>query len=469
MAETATSNRADLAKQYLAYQQAGKVDEVLAMLADDVVVSLPMVGTTSGKAAVEKQFRARPMGGGPALKWSEPEEGGDSVRVVGSGSPFGDIRVVFTFNADGKISNVDVGLAGQPVPAGSGGQQGGPYNFQPPPLNMAWAKAPTERPPLPQKFGPEGFTLRLADAGSYGWVPDHWPYQNDTPRGAWPAPEDRRGLAAPYTIYEKHEVWADSAADLYELAIRERWAPATQISWGSIEPIAEHVEAALDQVFTNISEQQYNSNQVLMGWLMQISYGFHEVKLYLSTQVFEQARHVEAFRKRALANGGGLGVQMPGFMNRTVYATFKFTEYVTYVNILRGSFLLALCEWGDRLGRSQADRQLFEYTANDLRRHLAFGVDHLKHYLRHSSADQARVNTWLGRGEAMMAADLQRDKPLREAFILALGDTVLEGKDGLKQLRRAQLDKYLAMLEAATVYNHEADLIPAFRNVIDEP
>jgi hypothetical protein len=334
---------------------------------------------------------------------------------------------------------------------------------------MRWAKAPTERPPRPKDLGPEGFTLRLADFGSYGVAPDHWPYQNDTPRGAWPAKTWNRGLPAPYTIYDKHEVWAESAADLYELAIRERWIPATEIAWGSIEPLPEHVEASLDQIYTNISEQQYNSNQLLMGWLMQISYGFHDVKLYLATQVFDQARHVEAFRKRALSNGGGLGVQTPGFLNRTVYAAFKFTELVCYINVLRASFFLGLAEWGDRLGRSQADRQLFENLANDLKRHLAFGAEHLKFYIRHSPELVDNVHVWLNRGEALYAADLQRDKPLREAMILALGDTVQEGKERLRELRQTQLQKYLRTLEAATIYNREEKLIPQFVDVINNP
>jgi hypothetical protein len=341
--------------------------------------------------------------------------------------------------------------------------------FQPPPLDMRWAKVPTERPPRPKDLGPEGFTLRLADYGSYGVAPDHWPYQNDTPRGAWPAKTWNRGLPAPYTIYDKHEVWAESAADLYELAIRERWIPATEIAWGSIEPLPEHVEASLDQIFTNISEQQYNSNQLLMGWLMQISYGFHDVKLYLSTQVFDQARHVEAFRKRALSNGGGLGVQTPGFLNRTVYAAFKFTELVCYINVLRASFFLGLAEWGDRLGRSQADRQLFENLANDLKRHLAFGAEHLKFYIRHSPELLDNVHVWLNRGEALYAADLRRDKPLREALILALGDTVQEGKERLRELRQTQLQKYLRTLEAATIYDREQKLIPQFVDVINNP
>jgi len=342
-----------------------------------------------------------------------------------------------------------------------------PGIITPPALDMSWAKVPTERPPRP-KIGAEGFTLRLADAGAYAWAPDHWPYQNDTPRGSFPAKE--MGLAAPYTIYEKSEVWAENAADLYELAIREQWKPATEIAWSSIEPLADHVEAALDQIFSNISEQQYNSNQVLMGWLKEISYGYHEVKLYLATQVFDHARHVEAFRKRALSNGGGLGVQTPGFFNRTVYAAFKFTELVLYMNMIRSSFLLALCEQGGKFGRSKADKQLFERTANDLRRHMAYGIEHLRHYLLMGGPDKRRyVRTWLERGEIMLAADLKRDTALRESLILALGDTVQEGKAALKELRQAQLRKYTLALEAATYTGHAAHIAPSLKEVIDNP
>ena len=339
---------------------------------------------------------------------------------------------------------------------------------EPPPLDMRWAKVPTERPPKPE-FGPEGFTLRMADAGSYSVAPDHWPYQNDMPRGAWPAPGNRQGLAAPYTIYDKHEVWADNVADLYELAIQQRWIPATEISWSSIEALPEHIEASLDQLYTQISEQQYNSTQVLLGWLQEISYGYHEVKLYLSTQIFDQARHVEAFRKRALINGGGLGVQMPGFLSRAVYGAFKFTELVVYVNIIRGSFTLALAEWGERIGRSQADRQLFEYTARDLRRHLAYGTEHLKCYLRYNPDNRHRVNAWLNRAELMMAVDLKRDKALREATILALGDTVLEGKVRLKELRQAQRDRYLQTLAEASIYDRADKLVPTMIEMFENP
>jgi hypothetical protein len=470
MASTTETSRAEIAKRYLALQHEQKFDELLELLAEDVSVTLPMAGTVKGKAAVGEQLRARPGGGQHNIEWGDAQEDGESVTIVGTGSPFGPVQIAFAFDAENKIAKVEVGLAARNGDTSDAvRQQQGFGGLTPPPLDFRWASVPTERPPLPGKLGPDGFTLRMADAGSYAWAPDHWPYENDTPRGAWPARPGNRGLPAPYTIYEKHEVWAENAADLYELAIRERWIPATEVAWGSIEPLAEHVEAALDQIYSQISEQAYNSNQVLMGWLKEISYGYHEVKLYLSTQVFDQARHVEMFRKRALANGGGLGVQTPGFLNRTIYAAFKFTELVCYVNILRASFLLGLAEFGERIGRSQADRQLFEGMANDLRRHMAYGAEHLKYYIRADTEHYDRVQIWLNRGEAMFAADLRRDKPAREALILALGDTVAQGKEGLKELRQAQLQKYLLTLKAASINGREERLIPQFRDAIDNP
>ena len=96
-------------------------------------------------------------------------------------------------------------------------------------------------------------------------------------------------------------------------------------------------------------------------------------------------------------------------------------------------------------------------------------MDHLKHYLRHDTINRSHIATWLARGEAMMAADLIRDKTMREALILSLGETVSEGKARLKELRQAQLDKYLKTLEAASVHKHGEAVTPALQQIIDQP
>ena len=108
------ASRVELAKQYMDYQREQKTDEMLELLADDVTMSNPMTGTTTGKEALKQQMQNRPMGGGGAMgniQWSDPEEEGDSVKVLGSGSPFGTIKIVLTYNADDKINKIEAGLA----------------------------------------------------------------------------------------------------------------------------------------------------------------------------------------------------------------------------------------------------------------------------------------------------------------------------------------------------------------------
>ncbi len=71
--------------------------------------------------------------------------------------------------------------------------------------------------------GPDGMTLDRINIGSYGQVPDYWPYENDAPRGSHPNEDNY--LPGSYTIFEKSEVWAEGVDVLYEDAIRDRWIP----------------------------------------------------------------------------------------------------------------------------------------------------------------------------------------------------------------------------------------------------
>jgi len=110
------ASKIELTKQYMALQSEQRVDELLEMLADDVTMSNPMTGTISGKDALAEQIKNRPMGGGGDspmgnITWSDPEEEGDDVKVLGTGSPFGTIKIQLGFNGDDKISKIEAGLA----------------------------------------------------------------------------------------------------------------------------------------------------------------------------------------------------------------------------------------------------------------------------------------------------------------------------------------------------------------------
>jgi hypothetical protein len=70
----------------------------------------PMTGTMNGKAALQAAMANAPAGQ-MQITWGEPTEDGDNVTVVGSGSPFGNIKVILGFNASDEINKIDIGLA----------------------------------------------------------------------------------------------------------------------------------------------------------------------------------------------------------------------------------------------------------------------------------------------------------------------------------------------------------------------
>lgn len=107
------ADRIELARQFMELQRDGKIDDAVQMLADDVVSENPIQGTVIGKAAVESNMRNRPGGGaaGAGVQWTEPELDGDTVTTVGTGLPFGPIKISLTFNSNDKISRIGVGMA----------------------------------------------------------------------------------------------------------------------------------------------------------------------------------------------------------------------------------------------------------------------------------------------------------------------------------------------------------------------
>ena len=189
---------------------------------------------------------------------------------------------------------------------------------------------------------PNEHGLRLGDlnVGIYGEVPEYWEDQTRRPRGA----VGRPGIPPlSYSLRYKHDVWADCAADLYEEAIQRQWIPATDVPWDALETLPEEIEKSVCQVCTELSQYANSEIEIISHWQDEMSYGFHEVKQYLATVSFDCARHVEALRKRALANGGGLGIESRGVANRMILqSSGGWTESVAYLYLVRGTYVFHL-------------------------------------------------------------------------------------------------------------------------------
>jgi hypothetical protein len=339
-----------------------------------------------------------------------------------------------------------------------------------PALDLSWMHVPTEWG-IRARPGKKGLTVSAINVGSYADIPDQWPYQTEMPRGAHPIP----GVPAMgYSIYEKVGLWADNAADLYEEAIQRRWRPATDVPWDSVQPLPDEIERSLCQLCTHLCEKALLAGDVVGKWLPEMSYGYHEVKLYLSTAEFDAARQFEVFRKRALSNGGGMGMQSPGYFHRAILDARAWTETSAVLHILSNSMLLGLYQVGEYVAHNEAEALIFRLCMQDVSRQIAYGVQHLKQFLLRKLDKREEVHTYLNKAEAVMIYDEQEDKPLREALIILLGgglskEQILDGVRKLDYFRSRWVRDYLARLASAGLPERGDRLHPLLKKWLQEP
>lgn len=299
------------------------------------------------------------------------------------------------------------------------------------------------------EVGPEGLTLDRINIGTYGQVPDTWPYENDAPRGSHPSPDNY--APGSYTIFDKSEVWAEGVDVLYEDAIRDRWIPATDLDWANgLKELPEEIERAMCQLCTTYSSHGLVEQKIISKWFEPISYGFHDVKLFLGTQVYDAGHKVEALRKRALANGGGLGQAPLGTLYRGFYGSLKLTEMLICLDVVYKSFELTLFEANRDFAKTDLDAKLFDLLSRDSRRHLEYGKRHLLWYMQHHPRGRENTQFWLGRAEAALSNELRHSHAEREALVVLYADGLEKlsvGIDKLRQLRQKQNADYIAVLD----------------------
>ena len=318
--------------------------------------------------------------------------------------------------------------------------------------------------------GKAGLKLAHLNTGIYGEVPLHWEDQSRNPRGAVP----RRGMPpVGYTVRDKAGLWAESAADLYEEAIQRRWAPATDVPWESIEPLPSDIEHAICQICTELTGYANVDIEAITGWQHQMSYGYHEVKQYLATASFDAARHHECFRKRALVNGGGLGLEGPCQVNRMILESRGgWTAAVVYLLLMRGVFTMTLYRYLESHAYNDAERCIYGRALADKARHVAYGLEHLKFAIAHAEEQRQVVATLLAIGDGGFARDLA-DPVLREALAIVFGRGIAgarrRGMATFENLMRAYVRTHLGYCRWLDVPRRVETLPPPLKAFAHEP
>jgi hypothetical protein len=254
-----------------------------------------------------------------------------------------------------------------------------------------------------------------------------------------------------YTINRRSDVWSDDVTALYEEAKARRWAPAVDVDWAQILGARHPVrDAALAQACTVLEEVALVAMEVPARWVFAINQEFLELKSFLCAQMIDEARHVEACRKRALVTGEGLGrasVSAEQALKELLSAE-TYPEASLGTNLLLGSFALAMYRALAALAATEADRRLFTLSMQDVARSVAYGTGHMRSHLAHQPGKATVLSEWLDRTEHTVVGIAGSPEFLEPLVLLAAGsrDDAAALARGAMFARRwftAAVDEYL--------------------------
>ncbi len=289
-----------------------------------------------------------------------------------------------------------------------------------------------------------------------GEMPATATWMNFTPRGSI---RDRYREEMPviddYTVVSRDELWAGNVVTLYEEAVARQWSATRDIPWGELEALPEDLEKASCQLFTFLTEVEFVAGDFPAKWLYRIPQDFLEVKSFLATQLMDEARHQEVFRKRALA-GGGLLHASPGFewALKAILDAPTHTMGTFLLNLLGEGLILSIFRSGEMIAKTHVDKEIFRRTLQDEARHVSYGVLELKNYLD-THPDRAKALEEMHRfadvGEQIILTAFTEATVIEPVAILLGGglDKIEHGLEGMLKVWSMFIEEYLQRCERA--------------------
>jgi hypothetical protein len=297
-------------------------------------------------------------------------------------------------------------------------------------LTLHWYEAKTEHVRVSPKNPTRGLTYEDCNVGSYSY--DRLPEQIRTNYSMAPRGSELWGKLPDlgYTVNRKSDVWADNVAALYEEAKSRRWAPAVDVPWADLAatPLPEILEAATAQLCTFLQECATVAMGISAHWVYSINQEFLELKSYLCAQILDQARHVEAFRKRTLAGGQGLkrASMTAEQALKEIFAAETYSEGSVAGNVLLGSFLLSLYRHLAAVTPSVVDCRLFRLVMQDAARMVAYGSGNLRYHLAHQPQQVNIFHDYLDSAEHCLLGLIGSQECLEPLIVLSGGGVVQE-------------------------------------------
>jgi len=335
-------------------------------------------------------------------------------------------------------------------------------------LTLNWYNSPTEKVACTPRDAVRGLTYEDCNVGTYGYggLPEF--VRNNysmAARGSEIVP----GLPdLGYTINRKSDVWSENVAALYEEAKTRRWTPAVDIDWSALKaaPLPADLEAAVSQLCTSLEEISLVMMELPSRWVSAINQEFLELKSYLCAQMIDEARHVEIFRKRALAGGTGLkraSASAEQALKEILFAE-TYPEASLACNVMLASLILGVFQQSAAI--SAVDAKIFRLCMQDTARELAYGVGHIRYHLQHQPQRAEYLHDYLDRTEHTFLGIAASPELLEPLIVLAGKGTskaaLADGSQRVRKFLQHTVDAYLERLSAIGLDRRTRSRLPKF-------
>ena len=160
--------------------------------------------------------------------------------------------------------------------------------------------------------------------------------------------------------------------------------------------------------------------------------------MFLISQIMDEARHMDVFRKRVFANGGGLMGQTTNvaLSGGAIDSARDFTEMSARLHISGEGLVLSIFRMGELMSYNDAEKAIYRLAASDESRHVAFGVMHLQYLSQTDPSRAEEIHSYLDEIEMGLVIGAGGQNPATRGTLLELRAGDSAGRRGRRGLDR---------------------------------
>jgi hypothetical protein len=262
------------------------------------------------------------------------------------------------------------------------------------------------------------------------------------------------GPAYAWPLSRRDQVWSEDLPQLVDGAAATQWSASRDVPWDRAGPLPDFLERAVCQVATFLAQNEYAAYYVPARFMGAVNPRYSEVLLWLASHVHDEARHLEVFTKRALANGArGYAFASTERSLHSLLAEADFSASALLLNVLGEGSFVDLLEFVADHAPDAATAAAARLAHRDELRHVHFGVGHVRRVLeREPEAREGLVAAVEARAARLVGLSI--DEGVLEALtIVAAGSLqpaqLSEGAAAVRDLMRRLVENRLERLQEA--------------------